>query len=103
MILGTQIILMYPASGDKETPLSPVQQTALLLKQHPNAGFHRVVRAMIHRLKSPYRAVGTTPYEPGAQAMDYNFFELDFVLQEEDRTYEMTTLACPDESRDFQA
>lgn len=83
MILGFQVLLMHPDSGEMHALLIHVKQTVSLLEQHPCLRFYEVVQSLIHRATH-----STAGFE---NPIHGNPMDIESILQGEDWMFDMTT------------
>ncbi|KAK5037750.1 hypothetical protein LTS07_001217 [Exophiala sideris] len=90
IILGFQILQIYPDPVQENELLVQVERMATLLKQHPCQNFYLVVKRLIHRAKSPKDTSTDLLQQNPEDTQTYNTIDFATILQGEDWMFDIS-------------
>ncbi|KAI1621763.1 hypothetical protein EDD37DRAFT_494991 [Exophiala viscosa] len=103
IVLGFQILQIYPNPDQESALLVQVERTAILLKQHPCQNFYLLVKRLIHRSKSP-KDISASPLQQNPDEFQaYNSIDFAAILQGEDWMFDISNNMFLDPSASTEA
>ena len=93
MVLGFQILFMYPDPVATQALLQKVDHTATLLQKHHCPSFHRVVQRLVHRARNLASDVSGLSADSLSQEQGCNTLDFESILQGTDWTFDLPAMS----------